>query len=291
MSRVKYECWVSWNQELITWGMLILNGLGRESSSPHWEGNITCWCPGLCTGILELRPTVRATYFVAPEFRMTNLNLGRQSPKSSPTASVILLWEFLLLNVRSRVILACNGYNASKGGLLDWLNPEAVIAHSKKRGGLESADSTCEFNHFTSFDHLFIFKVYRQRKLAMFRKFIERSCMKRVIFDCFSLQLGRVFLGIGVGVPFSCRFGWPFFLGVRVIAGTGSSSILGFLVAFLPAQKCPSPPGLLLSTKLLSYSTNKTSHKVQQRFRQPKTAGISGQLFSRIHSWLCGYTL
>ena len=87
-----------------------------------------------------------------------------------------------------------------------------MIAHSKKRGGLESADSTCEFNHFTSFDHLFIFKVYRQRKLAMFRKFIERSCMKRVIFDCFSLQLGRVFLGIGVGVPFSCRFGWPFFV-------------------------------------------------------------------------------
>ena len=164
-SRVKYECWVRWNQELITWGMLILNGLGRESSSPHWEGNITCWCPGLCTGILELRPTVRATYFVAPEFNdvkfevhwMTNPNLGRQSTKSSPTASVILLWEFLLLNVRSVVILACNGYNASKGGLLDWLNPEAVIAHSKKRGGLESADSTCEFNHFTSFDHLFIF--------------------------------------------------------------------------------------------------------------------------------------
>ena len=83
-------------------------------SSPHWEGNITCWCPGICTGILELRPTVRATYSVAPEFNdvkfevdwMTNPNLGRHSPKSSPTASVILLWEFLL-NVRPVVILAC----------------------------------------------------------------------------------------------------------------------------------------------------------------------------------------
>ena len=140
------------------------------------------------------------------------------------------------------MILACNGYNASKGGLLDWLNPEAVIAHSKKRGGLESADSTCEFNHFTSFDHLFIFKVYRQRKLAMFRKFIERPCMKRGIFDCFSLQLGRVFLGIGVGVPFSCRFGWPFFLGVRVIAGTGSSSNTWISGCLAARTKTPLPP-------------------------------------------------
>ena len=101
-------------------------------SSPHWEGNIMCWCPGLCTGVLELRPAVRATYFVA---RWLHVELLQIDPKRSEFSNVKFQvdseWAIPIWAAKAQKAVPLRGYNASKSGLLDWLNPEAVIARSK----------------------------------------------------------------------------------------------------------------------------------------------------------------